>query len=761
MMEKKRVGANMAENHSSYCIETLCRGKNSPPHLCENMMTEEDMTNAIIAVKDRIKETSGDDEERMPEPDPELSLAEFLSMCGLSQFFDAFEKDGVTLEILKKLSTKEGRFVAEMTAHGLGMGHRDALDDGLKSLASKRNADQVGASPGGESAAPNPKRAHPTRLQTRHKKGKTGEHQAKAKGQKVNLDTKLKALQHSIEHGSSGDDWGKLIRDAQDGKRPLVTKQHLQHLRKIFDLYEVSKRMKEGFYTRLCPNAMVAPVVPREMVGFERIRQFYDPVPVNVESPNVAVWNTKSDCLQFERANVIEPQLSTFQSLHRVSPIDGVVIFDFHDLPKTIERLSDPEFRVLKILDLRECTLVSLPTLVSIPDSIGDLKSLTQLRLRCNKLTERIGDLTSLTKLDLCQCFYLVSLPERIGDLKSLTKLDLFNCKKLVSLPDRFGECKSLTSLNLKYCTSLVSLPDSIRDLKALETLDLEWCTELVSLPERFGQLKSLTELNLSHCKNLTSLPERIGDLTSLTELDLRMCSKLVSLPDSIGGLESLTHLNLSDEYDEMALESLPDSIGDLTSLTELDLRGCENLTSLPERIGDLTSLTELNLRGCKNLTSLPERIGDLTSLTELNLRGCENLTSLPERIGDLKSLFKLGLSSCIKLVSLPERIGDLTSLTELDLSWCESLKSLPDRFGKSLKLLSMYDCLDIIPAAMTAQLEAQGCYIQPTTHMFDESEHTWIGPAITDTECKHRVQTHGAATRGDGPSRNVARCTA
>ena len=55
----QQVGTNMTENHSSYCIETLCRGENPPPHLCENMMTEEDMTNAIIAVKDRIKETSG------------------------------------------------------------------------------------------------------------------------------------------------------------------------------------------------------------------------------------------------------------------------------------------------------------------------------------------------------------------------------------------------------------------------------------------------------------------------------------------------------------------------------------------------------------------------------------------------------------------------------------------------------------------------------------------------------------------------------
>ena len=107
-----------------------------------------------------------------PEPDPQLSLAEFLSRCGLSQFFDAFEKDGVTLEILKKLSTEEGWFVAEMKGHGLGMAHRDALDDGLKSLASKRNADQVGASPGGESVAPNPKRAKTTHDQALEKREK-------------------------------------------------------------------------------------------------------------------------------------------------------------------------------------------------------------------------------------------------------------------------------------------------------------------------------------------------------------------------------------------------------------------------------------------------------------------------------------------------------------------------------------------------------------------------------------------------------------
>ena len=72
---------------------------------------------------------------------------------------------------------------------------------------------------------------------------------------------------------------------------------------------------------------------------------------------------------------------------------------------------------------IRECkalkTLMWTPKLESLPDSIGDLTSLTELGLSyCGLVTlsERIGDLTSLTKLNLNSCWNLASLPERIGD---------------------------------------------------------------------------------------------------------------------------------------------------------------------------------------------------------------------------------------------------------------------------------------------------------------------------------------------------------
>ena len=100
----------------------------------------------------------------------------------------------------------------------------------------------------------------------------------------------------------------------------------------------------------------------------------------------------------------------------------------------------------------------------------------TELMLSDAKLVslpESIGVLTSLTKLDLFECMSLVSLPERIGDLKALQTLNLAFCSKLVSLPERFGECKSLTSLNLYFCTSLVSLPDRFGECKSLTSLNL------------------------------------------------------------------------------------------------------------------------------------------------------------------------------------------------------------------------------------------------------------------------------------------------
>ena len=79
-----------------------------------------------------------------------------------------------------------------------------------------------------------------------------------------------------------------------------------------------------------------------------------------------------------------------------------------------------------------------------------------------------------------------------------------------------------------------------------------------------------------------------------------------------------------------------------------------------------------------------------------------------------MKNLHTLIFEECTGLESLPESIGDLTSLAELKLESCYALKSLPKRFGKLTSLRTLY--LDNtpagrnMPAALKAQLEAQGC---------------------------------------------------
>ena len=61
-------------------------------------------------------------------------------------------------------------------------------------------------------------------------------------------------------------------------------------------------------------------------------------------------------------------------------------------------------------------------------------------------------------------CANLTSLPERIGDCKSLTKLDLTYCENLTSLPERFGELDKLGTLWMDKTPAGRNMP---ADLKA------------------------------------------------------------------------------------------------------------------------------------------------------------------------------------------------------------------------------------------------------------------------------------------------------
>lgn len=182
----------------------------------------------------------------------------------------------------------------------------------------------------------------------------------------------------------------------------------------------------------------------------------------------------------------------------------------------------------------------------------------------------------------------LQTLPESIGNLKSLEALTLDN-NQLSSLPESIGNLKWLKSLYLSD-NQLSSLPESTTELRSLQTLWLER-NKLGNLSESMSNLKSLEILNLDK-NQLTIIPESIGNLNSLKLLYLSD-NQIVTLPESIGKLNSLETLRL--DYNQ--LRNLIESIGNLESLTYLNLAH-NNLKILPNSMENLKVLLKIELEG-------------------------------------------------------------------------------------------------------------------------------------------------------------------
>ena len=331
--------------------------------------------------------------------------------------------------------------------------------------------------------------------------------------------------------------------------------------------------------------------------------------------------------------------------------------------------------------------------LATVPDSIGQLTSLTELYLSGNLLAtvpDSIGQLTSLTTLYLHDNL-LATVPNSIGQLTSLTTLYLHN-NQLTTVPDSIGQLTSLTTLYL-HDNQLATVPDSISQLTSLTTLYLDG-NQLTTVPDSIGRLTSLTRLDL-HDNLLTTVPDSISQLTSLTTLTLHD-NQLKTVPDSIVQLTSLTELYLHDNQ----LTTVPDSIGQLTSLTTLTLYN-NQLTTVPDSITQLTSLTTLRLYN-NQLTTVPDSIGRLTSLTTLRLHD-NQLTTVPDSITQLTSLTQLYLHDN-QLTTLPDSIGQLTSLTQLT-RYNNQLTTAPDSIGQltSLTELRLYNNeLTTVPDSIT-----------------------------------------------------------
>ncbi len=302
-------------------------------------------------------------------------------------------------------------------------------------------------------------------------------------------------------------------------------------------------------------------------------------------------------------------------------------------------------------------------------------------------------------------------LPESIGNLTSLTSLSLWSNQLTGSIPESIGNLTSLTSLDLGPNQLTGSIPESIGNLTSLTYLLLGSNQLTGSIRESIANLTSLIYLKLYGNQLTGSIPESIGNLTSLRVLYLSDNELIGSIPESIGNLTSLTGLGL---YSNQLTGSIPESIGNLTSLTSLDLGSNELTGSIPPELGNLSKLTTLDLGDNQLTGTIPAELTRLSNLTRLYLGNNKLTGSIPSEIVNLTNLEVLSLCRNYLTGKLPSGIDKMNIWVEM---WPNIIEQYEDN-GNTLSIEGV-----TIPAPEFSVTTIDGAAISDA--IYAENEYT------------------------------------
>ncbi|XP_027185098.1 receptor kinase-like protein Xa21 [Coffea eugenioides] len=283
------------------------------------------------------------------------------------------------------------------------------------------------------------------------------------------------------------------------------------------------------------------------------------------------------------------------------------------------------DLRFLEKLKLTNNLLVSdssSPEL-SFITSLTNCKNLTYLLLSDNPLNAIIPDSvsnlsTSLERLLASNCKIKGSIPDGIGNMRSLIQLDLSNNELSGSLPATIKDLQKLQYMDLSMNKLISRVPlHLLCALHNLDTMNLGQNQFMASIPKCFGNLTSLRHLNLSHNKLYSAPPEEIWNLKDLLMLDLSSNLLSGSLPYAITNVKMANGVDLSTNQFS---GGIPDSIGDMQNLQNLSLAHNKLQESIPESIGKMLSLESLDLSHNFLSGSIPMSMENLRYLRHFNV---------------------------------------------------------------------------------------------------------------------------------------------
>ena len=184
------------------------------------------------------------------------------------------------------------------------------------------------------------------------------------------------------------------------------------------------------------------------------------------------------------------------------------------------------------------------------------------------------------------------SIPPQLGDLASLTELRLSLNNLGGPIPAELGKLTGLTTLNINSNHLSGPIPRELGGLRQLERLEMGWNELSGSIPRELGDLVNLRRLELIRNSLSGPIPVEIGKLTRLEDLRLGENRLSGPIPSTFGNLARLRTLWLS--YNDLS-GPIPPELGNLTGLTRLLVEGNRLSGAVPRTLLNLSALREFH----------------------------------------------------------------------------------------------------------------------------------------------------------------------
>ena len=262
-------------------------------------------------------------------------------------------------------------------------------------------------------------------------------------------------------------------------------------------------------------------------------------------------------------------------------------------------------------------------------------------------------------------------------------------------IPIEIGELDHLEWLDLAGNQLYGGVPSELGGLSELRGLALYGNRISGTIPPELGDLSRLAWLNLGGNELTGEIPGGLTRLANLVSLDLGWNFLSGPIPAALANLSRLERLGLAGNQ---LSGSIPSELGRLSALKSIRLPHNQLTGRIPPQLGVLGRLSAVDLSGNQLTGPIPVELGGLADLGELRLSGNEISGSIPSELGRSGALWALELADNQLSGSIPAELGRLGNLVTLNLGDNELSGPLPSELGRATKL----ENLDLRSNALT-----------------------------------------------------------